>query len=137
MRDLAERAIAACRDYDRWASEVSRLTEAIRETECPHEAPAEQETHFRGYPSCFKEAAQKEVPEILSRPEHGLRRLTLDEIEREVKDCPACSRLVQLIRDRRHARRMFGAAKRRVRALGKRAAAGDGDAPPERQGKEA
>lgn len=45
----------------------------------------------------------------------------LPAIAKAVADCPACSLLCTLIRDRKHARQQWGVAKRKVRAIGRRA----------------
>lgn len=113
---MSDRAVKACSEYERWASEVKRLTDAICENVCPMESPAEPETHWKGAPSCFREAADLPVVENHLGEE---RRANLDDIAERVKSCPECSALVGLIRDRRHARKRWGAAKRAVRYAGK------------------
>jgi hypothetical protein len=109
----------ACREYERWASEVRRLTEAIGAVVCPREVP-DEDLDFIG--SHFSEACDIRTDTDNWRPDYaGPRRLNLDEIEDEVADCPECSRLCALIRERKHARQRFGVAKRRVRSVGKAA----------------
>jgi hypothetical protein len=112
-------AVRACQEYERWASEVRRLTEAIKGIVCPIEGvPAEDGlgTHLSHF------AAACDVRVDMDGPwdeAPAARRLTLEEIEPRVADCPKCSELVDLIRARRHARKQFGVAKRRVRQVGK------------------
>lgn len=113
-----ESAMRACSDYQHWASEVRRLTDAIAALRCPDERDYEDETGAPHIPSCF--AVEREV--IVSTggayPEpRGPR--TLAEVAVAVKDCPECSRLCQLIADRKAARQKWGAAKRHVRSVGK------------------
>ena len=119
---MSAAAIAACRDYEHWAREVVRLTSEIAALRCPNERDADFPREPE--PSCFREASEDEIgggyydryreDEIVPG-----RRLTLDEIAERVADCPECSRLVVLIRERRQARRKFGAAKRAVRRVGR------------------
>lgn len=117
-------ALRACRDYEHWAREIVRLTDAIRECLCPYESESEQDTHKPPTPSCFRDASEDrpsgydEWGDFVSGP-----RPTLNEIAERVADCPECSRLVGLIRERRQARRKFGAAKRAVRRVGRAAGA--------------
>jgi len=116
-----EKAVEAVREYEWWASEVARLTNAIKGEVCPEESPPEAETHWFGVGSCFSDAAQEEIvtaPADIYGPEER-RKLSLEEIEAEVKDCPSCTRLCELIRARRHARKRYGVAKRGVRHVGK------------------
>lgn len=122
MRDLTCRAVAACRDYELWASEVRRLTVAIGEVECPNEAkePPQGGEWFFDPESHFAIARREPVgPEDVP---------SLDEVERRVQDCEACVRLCRLIRERQHARQRFGVAKRAVRHVGKLVAMEAGDA---------
>jgi hypothetical protein len=108
---------SACREYERWASEVRRLTEAIGAVVCPREVP-DEDLDLMG--SHFSEASDLRTDTDNWRPDYaGPRRLNLSEIEDAVANCPACSRLCALIRERRHARKQFGIAKRRVRSVGK------------------
>jgi hypothetical protein len=112
-------AVRACQEYERWASEVRRLTEAIGAVVCPREVPDEDLDPMGSH---FSEASDIRTDTDNWRPDYaGPRRLNLSEIEDEdaVADCPACSRLCALIRERRHARKQFGIAKRRVRSVGK------------------
>ena len=115
---LEPRALAVCVDYERWASEVSRLTDEIATTVCPHESLPEEETHWNGSLSCFQDARENLKP-VIRRPDDGPRPPYLSEIAAAVKDCPSCSRLCAAIRERREARQRLGVAKRRVRVVGK------------------
>ena len=115
---LTERALAACLDYEHWASEIARLSDAIAATRCPNESEPEAETNWPGSPSCFHGASQGSIG---GDGCDYARRFTLEEIAERVADCAECSRLVVLIRGRRHARKMLGAAKRKVRRIGRRA----------------
>ena len=109
----------ACIEYERWAAEVRRLTDAIGEGECPFQASPEAETHYRGCPSCFREAADEIIPS--REPDDGPNRRSLNMIEIKVASCESCTRLVGFIRARKHARQRYGVAKRAVRLAGKRA----------------
>ena len=103
-------AAGACVEYERWASEVRRLTDAICECDCPHENAVTFEL------SCFSAEKEEYVVESSIGEE---RPPTLDEIGERVKDCESCTHLVALIRDRMHARQRWGVAKRKVRHAGK------------------
>ena len=122
------RAVEVCADYERWAAEVARLTKTISETYCPNEPQPDGEGvwHGSGGESCFTKAKTElcgaDVGE--DRPGMSNRGLTLDELEEEVADCESCTRLVRLIQERKEARKTYGVAKRRVRAIGKRIIAG-------------
>lgn len=94
-----EDALTACLEYDRWASEVARLTEEIREATCPKGTG--------GY-SCFQVARTDPANPV------GPSLATLAML---VADCPSCSRLCELIAARKHARQRFGVAKRRIRSV--------------------
>jgi len=108
----------ACGEYEHWASEVRRLTDAIGAVQCPREIPDDD---WNARTSHFAEAADVRIVSG-AIPGHDMieRRLTLDEIEQRVGDCWHCRDLVTLIRARRYARKQFGIAKRRVRTVGKR-----------------
>lgn len=118
-------AVDACREYEHWASEIPRLTDAIGAVRCPNETWVDDEhgSWLSEGESCFHAASQVTLP-AGSLPDDGDRPIRLDEIANRVADCPACSELVDLIRARRHARKRWGVAKRRVRAAGKRAIGG-------------
>ena len=115
--EIEDRAANACAEYERWASEVTRLTTAIGAEECPMEVRLD--TGERGDPpgSCFAEAASEEIEPFTE--EAPSKKRTLDQIEIEVQGCESCLRLVGLIRTRRHARQRYGVAKRAVRVVGK------------------
>lgn len=112
-------AVNACRDYEHWAGEVKRLTQEIGKVVCPEqevrylvEDPdwpiVNGESHFEIERTVLK-------PRYMDAPDPR----TLDEVAEAVKDCPECSRLCVLIRERKHARQRFGVAKRAVRRAGK------------------
>ena len=111
----------ACGEYERWAAEVQRLSREIGDCRCPKEEITDEEVWSGAIidlQSCFSRAKSEETDAdswrgISSRPP------TLDEIEEEVWDCPACMRLVSLIRERKAARQKLGGAKRRIRYYGK------------------
>ena len=113
----------ACARYEHWASEVARLTAEIGAVECPHEVTGGDENDgFYFEPSCFHAASTEEFkrPEVTMFEDAPIvTRRTLNDIGEAVSDCPACSRLVVLIRERKHARQRYGVAKRRVRHVGK------------------
>lgn len=116
-------AVDACREYEHWAAEVRRLTDAIVASTCPKEAPEhvdEDGWDVDEVASCFEKAKREpvEIGRYQSRPPF------LSEIAERVAGCPRCSELVDLIRARRHARKQWGVAKRKVRAAGKRAIGG-------------
>lgn len=72
--------------------------------------------------SCFTAASKEKTDADAWLPGYShLRPPNLDEIEGEVMDCPACSRLCQLIRERKHARQRWGVAKRAVRHVARKA----------------
>lgn len=112
----AVRAVKACRDYDHWAREVDRLTEAIGDVVCPR---TQGPTDDIGNPihgeraSCFERERYKNVHASDGEP---LRRLYLSEVAAKVRDCPECSRLCALIAERKEARKRLGVAKRAIRA---------------------
>jgi hypothetical protein len=108
---MSAAAIAACRDYEHWAREIPRLTTAIGACRCPHERDAD--FGIAEVPSCFQQAREDAREEMY--PEWP----TLNDLAALVTDCTECSRLVELIRERRQARRRFGAAKRAVRRAGR------------------
>ena len=113
----ADYALAACAEYERWAAEIRRLTDAICECECPKEWDGVDTYDEESNSSCFASAKAEYVVESSigeTRP------LFLHEIEERVKDCEACTQLVTLIRDRKLARQRWGVAKRKVRVAGKR-----------------
>ena len=121
MNDHAK-AANACRDYEYWASEVARLTEAISDEECPHENYGDESDGYYEAPSCFHVAAKETFYGHQEYPDEPppTRRRTLDGIGKEVADCESCSRLVGFIRDRKEAKKRLGVAKRQVRVVGKR-----------------
>ena len=97
---------------------MRRLTDSIADCECPHEHHGDNESDgFYFEASCFADAKGKPVVESSLGEE---RRATLDEIAELVKECPACSALCVLIRERMDARKKWGVAKRKVRHAGKR-----------------
>lgn len=122
----ADRAVAACVDYDRWATEIRVLTEAIGECTCPAEdqpfthVAGDDGATFRAPTSCFRRASAVRLPGG-PMPDDAPRRLYLHEVAARVKDCAACTRLCELIEARRHARRQWGVAKRRIRAIARSA----------------
>jgi len=116
-KDDGGRALDACVRYATIATEIDRLTHEITFSECPNESPSEPETHWWGNPSCFEAAKEVDVPQTYEDMPHSRKR-TLDEIEVEVADCESCTRLVGLIRKRRHEKRRLGAAKRWIRKIG-------------------
>ena len=119
----------ACAEYERWAAEVARLTQAIAETRCPREPTLDALTGLQnddGSDSCFSKAKIETTDADNWIPGHANRPLNLDEIEEEVEDCESCTRLVGFIRERKHARQRFGVAKRQVRVVGKRMFATEG-----------
>lgn len=117
-------AVEACCEYETWAAAVQRLTQQIRECGCSKadaawaEALAKDEFPADGPRSCFSVAKETAVPR--RQPDDDTRP-KLNEIGPMVADCPECSRLVTLIRARKHARQRFGVAKRAIRAAGKAA----------------
>lgn len=110
-------AALACLEYDWWASEVQRTTDAISMNECPNEGHWMIETDPEPLPSCFTTA--KTTP-IIENHLGEERRASLDDIAESVNDCPACTQLVKDIRARRHARKRLGVAKRKIRHVAKR-----------------
>jgi len=122
-----ERAIAACIEYNHWAREIRRLTVEIGEVECPREAAEleydpEDPTADPDHRSHFRVEREVIVSTGGAYPEpRGPR--TLDEIAAAVKDCPACARLCALIAERCEARKRWGVAKRKVRAIARLAGA--------------
>jgi hypothetical protein len=113
MGSLAERALAACIRYETLSAAITEATHEIRRTVCPYESESEFETHSGPTLSCYRAAC-----EVRTR---GGGRLNLSEVAREVAGCAHCSQLVELVRARRHARRMLGAVKRQLCRIGKRA----------------
>lgn len=112
-------ATEACVEYERWASEVGRLTRELGAISCPNEGPQEDDG-FAWRKSCFQEARDDRAnwkPEGAENPPHPP---SLAEIAKLVADCPECSKLCRLIAERKHARQRFGVAKRLVRAVGRR-----------------
>ncbi len=114
----AEYALAACLEYEHWASEVDRLSMAITMEECPHEAVGGESDGYYSESSCFGDAKERTVQDPLG--DYRERR-TLDDIAECVKGCESCTQLVALIRERYHVRKWYGVAKRKVRFAGKRA----------------
>jgi len=115
-------ALEACRAYDHWASEIRRLTAAIGDCLCPKESDESQGEEWASggyakYASCFRRAAEETFPG--HQPDDGPTRRDLDAIAKAVADCPACSLLCTLIRDRKHARQQWGVAKRKIRVIGR------------------
>ena len=115
---------AACVAYDHWASEVRRLTTAIGEVSCPRELPILDENgepEAQGAPSCFQAAKEDRANWVLRghHAENEPQPPTLATLARIVADCPECSSLCALIAERKHARKQFGVAKRRVRHVGR------------------
>lgn len=53
----------ACAEYERWAAEVSRLTDAIAGEECPEQEEGREDNGWRGHPSCFYDAAHEVIQE--------------------------------------------------------------------------
>lgn len=121
---LAEKALHAVAEYERWHAEVERLSFEIGASLCPHENPnASEEDGWYNPGSCFRNAADEELPDI---PADAFgpavpRKRSLAEIAEypDVKKCPSCSRLCVLIVERKAARQQRGIAKRRVRHVGK------------------
>lgn len=124
------KALSACVEYEHWASEVARLTLEIGACECPNESVAEDETHWSGSQSCFTEAKEDRANWTPGGPEHSPGPPTLATLAKIVANCPACSRLCELIAARKHARQRFGVAKRRIRAVGRRARAPESETNP-------
>jgi hypothetical protein len=131
-------AVAACREYEHWASEVRRLTDAMAELRCWAESDVEEETHWAGSESHFRTVSQERLDVYDGWTEEGCtsRRRTLEEVAAhpEVAACSACSQLVELIRARRYARKRYGVAKRAVRRAGKLALAPTPTAPQGAEG---
>jgi hypothetical protein len=124
----AATALDACERYDHWASEIARLKQAIASCRCPHEWPPRY-WRWNGEPSMWADD-RPDAPSCFAReqvrtvctgmlPDDGYRRVWLSEIAAAVKDCEACSRLCALIAERREARKQWGIAKRRIRAVGR------------------
>jgi hypothetical protein len=117
----------ACRAYDHWAREIPRLTADIGACECPRAAErvareeAAAEAEHRGAiiesVSCFKSAAQEQIGH--DDNEYVAVRRNLEQVAAVVQDCPECSRLCQLIAERKHARQQLGVAKRAIRRAGR------------------
>lgn len=137
MPELATQALEACRDYDYWSWLVQRLTKEISECECPNEIEPEglvfgtdawDDWHGSGHPTHFT-AAKERLEDVaayrLSRPDgpYSSDPVTLDHIAAapEVRSCPSCSRLVELIRCRKDAKKRLAVAKRAIRRIGKKA----------------
>ena len=118
------KAEQACAEYERWAAECTRLTNAIAVEECPEQEEGDESNGWCGHPSCFSRAATEQIQEA-TEEEPSMRR-NLSQIEREVAHCESCANLVALIRERKHARQRFGVAKRQVRVVGKRMFATEG-----------
>lgn len=113
------RAVHACRDYDHWAAEIPRLSAAIGAIKCPRQLTDEWGSVDDEAVSCFQRAAREEFPG--NQPDDGPTRRNLDAIAKVVANCPECSRLCVLIRERKYARQRLGVAKRTIRAIGRRA----------------
>jgi hypothetical protein len=118
------RAADACRDYEHWASEITRLTAEIVAVECPEEREPdidEAGALVEAVDSCFRRAREDSANWTPGGPEDPPHPPTLATIAKAVASCPECSRLCVLIAERKHARQRFGVAKRAVRSVGKRA----------------
>jgi len=115
----------ACAEYERWASEVKRITVALSKHFCPEENPREDELGnvFANGTSCFQKAKTELCQGDFGEARYPNEPITLDQIEATVSDCPSCIILVGFIRDRKKARKQYGIAKRRVRSVGKKIAA--------------
>lgn len=117
-------ALEACLKYDGWKREIERLTEEIATCFCP-----EQEVHFDEVTeveyatgaSHFASSKKRLEAERDRRHDASTETVDLEDIEAEVADCPACSRLCRLIRERKHARQRWGVAKRAVRHVARKA----------------
>lgn len=105
---MGETAVDLCRQYAEFAAEVDRLTDAIRMVACPNETEVlDFEDDMSVRESCFQHA----------RSTMGRYR-SIHFIGSMVKDCPECSRLVELIAARRTAKRRHASVKGRIRKLG-------------------
>jgi len=128
MPELAQRALEACVEYEHCAAEVTRLTSAIGQVECPRETHDDvvDGKFVPGTPSCFQRV-RTEMRPTGPLPDDGPRPVNLAEIGTLVADCPECSRLVNLIGERRGMRQRFGKAKRAIRHLGKKGPSAEAD----------
>lgn len=127
---LSVQAVRACRDFEGWTREVEELTAEIAECWCPNEPGPHRDPEWidgevppmDAPQSCFQRERSVVVSTgaVYSEP-RGPR--TIDEVRAAVSDCPACSRLCDLIAERKRARMRVGVAKRLIRHAGKRAVA--------------
>lgn len=133
--ELANQALDACLQYDHWKREIDRLTKEIKGCVCPREEPPkpfEPDPDWRQEPSHYSDAKERlEAEREALRPDgpYPSEKVYLEDIEAEVSDCPACSRLCRLIRDRKHARQRWGVAKRAVRHAARKARKAEGGGP--------
>jgi hypothetical protein len=121
LLDRMEKALVACQQYDHWAREIVRLTHEIAAVHCPREEGVEIRPGYfqQSAPSHFREAAEESLPVSAWSDEPETRRRNLPGIAVVVADCPACSRLCELIVERKEARVRYGVAKREVRRIGR------------------
>lgn len=110
---VREACVRACLEYDHCASEIARLTRAIGDalSGCARAAEPGGENHLTDAYATIDDGPD------------NVRFLSDVEQAELLAPCPACARAHELIQQRKAMRIRWGAAKRRVRAIARRAAA--------------
>ncbi|MGA3803705.1 hypothetical protein ACI2VP_05170 [Ralstonia nicotianae] len=125
MADRAQKALAACAEYDRLMLEIAALTTKIGESMeyCTRMVTAENGvSHFPdGAQSHIAEAYAGFIDDNGFGPEQGY--WPPEEVLEMVSECPHCLAAHQHVQARKLARKRLGIAKRKIRAIGR--AAGD------------
>lgn len=108
-----------CIAYAEAVAEVRRLTNIIRPSECTTMASAEFRAGWPG-PSTPVEPCISRLFSLKPTPgeDNDYYRNEADEIESEM--CERCTESLKACRERKDARKVLGAAKRAVEAVGKR-----------------
>ena len=120
----AEKALAACKEYDRLMTEIRKNTKTIGDglDHCTRMAPVPSAPFLKELPEGVKSHVQEVFAGYVGgdwEPEH--RHYTEAKAMEMVKDCPGCLRAYKAVQERKANKKKLGAIKRTIRAIGRSA----------------
>jgi hypothetical protein len=122
MSDTAQKALAACIEYDRWMREIANLTAKIGAPpdSCTRASHDKYGLHFQdGVGTHLDDVFKGYIEDGQFEPVRH--HWSPQEAVAMVSECPHCSTVYAAIQARKLARQELGIVKRKIRAIGRRA----------------